>query len=171
MDSEALVCHLLLICFTAETSDAKIAEIWRLFEDLPNGSEGIEGMISVQFGFNNSPEGLNKGFTHSVTIMFNSVAARDAYTGTSSQPAAPKHSALKDVFLPTIKDIIVFDYSPESNPQTFSRNQTQWSHHNVLLILPKNAATNSLLTQSTDLMKATSEHVWSCGLLCFLNQP
>ena len=123
MNSEALVCHLLLICFTEETSDDKITEIWRLFEDLPNGSDGIEGIISVQFGSNNSPEGLNKGFTHSVAIMFNSVASRDAYTGTSSQPAATKHRALKDVFLPTIKDIIVFDYTPESHSPTFNRNQ------------------------------------------------
>ena len=114
MESEPLVCHVLLICFTEDTSEAKIAEIWTLFEDLPNGCDGIEGIISVQCGSNNSPEGLSKGFTHSVVVMFDSVASRDAYTGTSTQPAAIKHLALKDVFLPAIKDIIVFDFSPGS---------------------------------------------------------
>lgn len=123
MDSEALVCHLLLICFTEETSYDKIAEVWSLFEDLPNGSDGVEGIISVQFGTNNSPEELNKGFTHSVVVTFDSVASRDAYTGTSSQPAATKHLALKEVFLPTIKDIIVFDYSPEPYSSKISQNQ------------------------------------------------
>ena len=114
MKTGSLVCHVLLICFTEETSDSKISEICRLFEDLPNGSDGIKGIISVQFGSNNSPEELNKGFTHSIVVTFDSVASRDAYTGTSSQPVAKKHLALKKIFLPSIKDIIVFDFTPGS---------------------------------------------------------
>lgn len=114
MESQLVVYHVLLIRFTEETSEAKINAIWKLFEDLPNGSDGVEGIISVQCGSNNSPEGLNKGFTHSVVMLFDSVSSRDTYTGTSTQPAVSKHLALQEVFLPTIKDIIVLDFSPGS---------------------------------------------------------
>ena len=114
MESQLVVYHVLLIRFTEETSEAKIDAIWKLFEDLPNGSDGVEGIISVQCGSNNSPEGLNQGFTHSVVMLFDSVASRDTYTGTSTQPAVSKHLALQEVFLPAIKDIIVLDFSPGS---------------------------------------------------------
>ncbi len=39
----------------------------------------IEGILSFEYGANNSPEGLNQGMTHVVSLTFVNSEARDAY--------------------------------------------------------------------------------------------
>ena len=39
----------------------------------------IPGILSFEYGVNNSPENLNKGFTHVYLLTFENAAARDTY--------------------------------------------------------------------------------------------
>lgn len=41
--------------------------------------DSIPGIVGYEHGVNNSPEGLNMGFTHVYVFTFTSAAARDAY--------------------------------------------------------------------------------------------
>lgn len=42
----------------------------------------VEGVVSVEWGANNSPEGKNAGFTHCVLMSFENEAARRRYLPT-----------------------------------------------------------------------------------------
>jgi hypothetical protein len=53
--------HVVLFKFTDETTDAQIATIEAAFEELP---EKIPEIQEFEWGPNNSPEGLDKGFTN-----------------------------------------------------------------------------------------------------------
>ncbi|HCS62720.1 MAG TPA: stress protein [Cellvibrio sp.] len=97
-----MIRHILLIKFKAAVDAAQIAASKMLFERMP---EKIEGVVAVEWGLNDSPEGLNKNFTHSVFMTFADEAARSRYL------PHPEHEALKQQFVPLVEDIIVFDYS------------------------------------------------------------
>ena len=62
-------------------------------------------MTEVEFGANDSPEGKNQGYTHCVFMTFRDEDGRNEYL------PHPDHDALKEVFVPTLEDIIVFDYT------------------------------------------------------------
>ncbi len=64
----------------------------------------VDGVVSVEWGINDSPEGLNRGYTHSVLMTFVDEAGRQNYL------PHPEHDALKQVFIPLLEDIVVFDY-------------------------------------------------------------
>lgn len=93
--------HVLLIRFKPECSASDIESLFAHFHRLSNE---IAGLCAVECGVNESPEGLDKGYTHAVLMTFDDAAARDAYL------PHPAHEALKTVFVPMIDDIIVFDY-------------------------------------------------------------
>lgn len=97
-----VVKHILLVKFTAQTSSQDLTSLEHAFYQLQSDIAGIE---SVEFGENNSPEGLSKDYSHAILITFSDVAARDAYLTNSF------HETLKVFFVPMIDDIIVFDYS------------------------------------------------------------
>ncbi len=94
--------HILLIQFTATTQDDEILDVFDVFQSIQDKIPGIE---TVSCGANNSPEGLNKEYTHCVTMDFTDEAARDIYL------PHPAHEELKQQFVPMIENIIVFDYS------------------------------------------------------------
>jgi len=64
----------------------------------------VEGVISVEWGINDSPENKNKGYTHTVLMTFLDEKGRQNYL------PHPEHEALKDIFIPLLEDIVVFDY-------------------------------------------------------------
>lgn len=97
-----MIRHILLIKFKLSADPSKIEQAKALFESMPAKIAGID---SVEWGLNDSPEMLNKEFTHAVLMTFVNEAAREAYL------PHPEHEALKQVFVPLIADIIVFDYS------------------------------------------------------------
>lgn len=97
-----MIRHLLLIEFKPTVDAAQIAAARTLFETIP---EKIEGIVAVEWGLNDSPEGLNKQFTHAVLMTFTDEAARANYL------PHPAHEALKEEFVPLLNDIVVFDYS------------------------------------------------------------
>ena len=96
-----MIRHILLIKFKQEAQSTEIAKLRALFEQMPSK---IEGVLEVEWGLNDSPEGKNQGFTHSVLMTFVDEAGRQNYL------PHPEHDALKDVFRPLLDDIIVFDY-------------------------------------------------------------
>ena len=96
-----MIRHILFVQFTKATDAQKIESIKKLFQTIPTK---INGINSVEFGQNNSPEHLNKGYTHCVNMEFATEESRDVYL------THPEHEKLKEVFVQTIEDIIVFDY-------------------------------------------------------------
>ena len=97
-----MIRHILLIQFKSSATDEEIEKTRELFEAIPNK---IEGVISAEWGVNDSPENLNQNYTHSVLMSFNNESARQHYL------PHPKHDNLKLFFAPIIEDIIVFDYT------------------------------------------------------------
>lgn len=65
----------------------------------------VEGVDSVEWGLNDSPEGKNKHYTHCVMMTFVDEAGRDRYL------PHPEHDVLKEIFRPILEDIVVFDYT------------------------------------------------------------
>lgn len=100
-----MIRHILLIKFKKTAEAFQIEELRELFEMMPNK---INGVLSVEWGLNDSPENLNQDFTHSVVMTFANEQGRQEYL------THPEHDALKEVFEPLLEDIIVFDYQTNS---------------------------------------------------------
>ena len=71
------------------------------FRELPSK---IEQIIGFEWGVNNSPEGLNDGFTHCFLLTFKDEAGRAAYL------PHPAHKAFGDVLRPYNDKVFVIDY-------------------------------------------------------------
>src|SRR5256885_1763300 len=97
----AKVKHIALFKFKEGTAQEYIDEV---FEKLLEISESIEGIEDYVGGMNNSPEGLNQGFTHGFVMTFTDAAARDAYV------AHPDHERFKSGVLPSIESVAIFDF-------------------------------------------------------------
>ncbi|GEM75667.1 Dabb family protein [Vibrio sagamiensis] len=96
-----MIRHVLLINFKTEVTQADIEQVKALFCAIP---KKIEGVKSVEWGVNDSLEGKNKSFTHSVLMTFVDEQGRSNYL------PHPEHETLKKIFSPLLEDIIVFDY-------------------------------------------------------------
>ena len=97
-----MIRHILLIKFKENAEVSEVQKLKMLFEAIP---KKVEGVTSVEWGLNDSPENKNQGYTHSVLMTFADEEGRQNYL------PHPEHDALKDVFRPLLDDIIVFDYS------------------------------------------------------------
>lgn len=97
-----MIRHILLIRFTDAATERQLTKVQHAFLKIP---ELVEGVMSVEWGENNSPEGKNSGFTHCVLMSFYDETARLRYLRHSG------HIALKTIFKPVLRDIIVFDYT------------------------------------------------------------
>jgi hypothetical protein len=93
--------HVAFFKFKADRTPEQIAEVFRLIEDLP---KEIPGILSLTWGPNISPEGLDQGYTHSFIMTFESVAARDNYL------AHPVHQAAVKLLVPQLESVIVCDH-------------------------------------------------------------
>lgn len=97
----AKVKHVGLFKFKEGTSEEQINKMLDEILDLSESVPGIEDYVA---GTNNSPEGLNKGFTHGFVMTFADTAARDAYL------PHPEHERVKALVLPHLEDVVVFDF-------------------------------------------------------------
>jgi stress responsive alpha/beta barrel protein len=97
----AKIKHVGLLRFKEGTSEQ---EIERIFSELMDISENIPGIEDYVSGPNNSPEGLNDGFTHAFVMTFSDVNARDAYL------PHPEHERFKASALPHIEKVLVMDF-------------------------------------------------------------
>jgi hypothetical protein len=93
--------HIVLLKFkegiTQEQIDTLFAEILDLTENVP----GVEDYVA---GTNNSPEGLNKGFTHGFVMTFTDAQTRDAYLNHAD------HQRVKAQILEMMDDGLAFDF-------------------------------------------------------------
>ncbi len=76
LDQKGPVRHVVVFKYKADATEAQIAEITTAFRALKGK---IPGITAFEHGINNSPEGLNQGFTHVYVLTFTDAAARDAY--------------------------------------------------------------------------------------------
>ena len=97
----AKVKHIALMKFKEGTTDEQIQQVLDQLMDLSEAVPGVEDYVA---GANNSPESLNKGYTHGFVMTFTDAAARDAYL------PHDEHERVKTSVLPLVQDVLVFDF-------------------------------------------------------------
>lgn len=108
-----MIRHILFIRFHSSAAQQQIDAVRHAFLNIP---QQVEGVLSVEWGQNDSPEGNNAGFTHCVLMTFKDEAARSRYL------PHPAHDALKAIFKPVLRDIIVLDYILAATQSLFKDN-------------------------------------------------
>jgi hypothetical protein len=93
--------HVVLFKFTESSTEQDIQQIEEAFAALPSQ---IEEIRDFEWGINNSPEGLDKGFTHCFIVTFDSEEGRDIYL------PHPAHQEFVDLVGPHVDDVLVVDY-------------------------------------------------------------
>ena len=93
--------HVVIFRFKPETTAAQLDEVNRAFQNLQNAIPEIK---HFERGLNNSPEGLNRGFTHGYLITFATEADRDAYL------PHPAHKQFVNLLGGKLDEAFVFDY-------------------------------------------------------------
>ncbi|MBO0590054.1 Dabb family protein [Cellulophaga sp. E16_2] len=93
--------HVVLFQFKKGTTAEKIKEIESAFHKLPSK---IKEISSYEWGLNNSPENLNKGFTHCFFLTFKNEEDRAKYL------PHPDHKAFGELLTPHLEDVLVLDY-------------------------------------------------------------
>jgi len=99
--AEPVLRHVVCLKFKADAKPEAIARVEKDFQALKSQ---IPQISQLEWGTNNSPEKLNKGYTHCFTLTFKTEADRDAYL---PHPDHKKFAgSLKDV----LEDALVIDY-------------------------------------------------------------
>jgi hypothetical protein len=98
---ENVLRHVVLFKFKDESSAEDVQVVIDAFMDLPSKIEGIQG---IEYGTNNSPEGLAQGFTHCFLLSFASEQDRDNYL------PHPEHAAFGAILRPHLDKVLVVDY-------------------------------------------------------------
>ena len=93
--------HAVFFQFKESSSAKDVQGVVDAFAALP---KKIDSIIDFQLGTNNSPEGLDDGFTHCFVLTFKDEAGRAKYL------PHPAHKAFGDVLRPHMKDVFVVDY-------------------------------------------------------------
>lgn len=100
-DTKKQLRHVVLFSFKSTSSSDDIKKIEDTFRALPSVIKEIKGF---EWGKNNSPEGLDQGFTHCFLVSFNSEKDREVYL------PHPAHKAFVDVLKPHLEKVLVIDY-------------------------------------------------------------
>jgi hypothetical protein len=101
MQKDSVLRHVVLFKFNEGSTAEDIKEIELAFKALPSKISEIKGL---EWGLNNSPEGLNKGFTHCFFLSFDSEEDRATYL------PHPDHKAFGALLGPHLADVLVVDY-------------------------------------------------------------
>tara|TARA_R110002051_G_scaffold94972_2_gene164866 strand:- start:5110 stop:5520 length:411 start_codon:yes stop_codon:yes gene_type:complete len=99
--TDSLLRHTVFFKFKEGTTSAQIKQVEDAFSALPSKIEQIKG---YEWGLNNSPEGLDKGFTHAFILTFKSEEDRAIYL------PHPDHKAFGAVLTPHLEDVFVVDF-------------------------------------------------------------
>lgn len=99
--ADSVLRHVVLFKFKPGTSAMDIQKVEEAFSALPGK---IPQIIGYEWGTNNSPEGLDKGFTHCFFLSFSSEEDRAIYL------PHPDHKAFGAVLGPHLDDVLVLDY-------------------------------------------------------------
>ncbi|GAB5554433.1 MAG: hypothetical protein Sapg2KO_40240 [Saprospiraceae bacterium] len=93
--------HVVMFKFKTESTPEDIQKVEEAFAALPTQIPEIK---DFEWGLNNSPEGLNKDFTHCFLVTFETEEARTVYL------PHPAHQAFVEVLSPHLEDVMVMDY-------------------------------------------------------------
>lgn len=105
--SNQVLRHAVFFSFKEEASDEDVQSVADAFAALPSK---IDAIIDFSWGTNNSPEGLDDGFTHCFLLTFQDEAGRAKYL------PHPDHKAFGDVLRPHMKDVFVIDWWGDAQP-------------------------------------------------------
>jgi len=97
-----MIKHVVLLKFSEEATTERRANLAAAFAGL---ATQIPEILSLEWGLNVSPEGLDKGFTHCFLVTFKDEAARDVYL------PHPAHLAFVGELKPWLADVVVIDYA------------------------------------------------------------
>ena len=100
-----LLRHVVLFKFKDGTAPADIKKVEDAFRALPSKIKEIK---TLEWGINNSPEGLSQGFTHCFFVTFSSEKDRETYL------PHPAHQAFGNVLKPQLDKVLVVDYWTEN---------------------------------------------------------
>lgn len=93
--------HVVMFKFKDTSSAADVKKV----EDAFHGLKGkIKQIKAYEWGTNNSPEGLDNGFTHLFFVTFKSEEDRAIYL------PHPDHKAFVEVLMPHLDKVMVLDY-------------------------------------------------------------
>ena len=101
VESSQRLRHVVLFKFKEGVDPAAIATVEQAFAALPGK---IPQIMEFEWGLNNSPEGLDKGFTHCYLLTFASEEDRAIYL------PHPDHQAFGDLLTDILEDVTVVDY-------------------------------------------------------------
>src|SRR2546423_15699860 len=93
--------HIALLKFKDGTSEEQLN---KLFDELLDLSETVDGIEDYVSGTNTSPEGKTGGHTHGFIMTFTNAAARDAYL------THAEHEKFKANAMPVVESVIIFDF-------------------------------------------------------------
>ena len=93
--------HAVFFSFKNESSEEDIQGVVNAFRELPSK---VKEITDFAWGTNNSPEGLNDGFTHCFLLTFKDEAGRAVYLPHDA------HKAFGNVLRPHMKSVFVVDY-------------------------------------------------------------
>jgi hypothetical protein len=96
-----LVRHMVICRFKEGTTTEKANDLLSLILKMKGR---IPGIVGIEAGPYESPEGMNAGYTHGFLVTFESPAARDVYL------PHPEHVVVRDALLPHIDSVIAFDF-------------------------------------------------------------
>jgi len=98
---KALLRHVVLFKFKEGADQSAITKAEKAFAGLKNKIPEIQ---DFEWGLNNSPEGLDKGFTHCYFLTFKSEEDRAVYL------PHPDHKAFGGLLKDILDDVLVVDY-------------------------------------------------------------
>ena len=98
---DSLLRHVVMFSFKEDSYPSGVAAVQDAFAALP---AKIPEIHSFEWGTNNSPEGLDKGYTHLFFVTFKSEADRATYL------PHPDHQAFVEVLKPHLNEVLVLDY-------------------------------------------------------------
>ena len=93
--------HIALLKFKDGTSEEQIN---KLFDELLDLSESVDGIEDYVSGNNTSPEGKSAGYSHAFIMTFRDSAARDAYLGHAEHQTFQAHAA------EVVDSVVVVDF-------------------------------------------------------------
>ncbi len=96
--------HVVLFKFKDSSSVENVKSVEAAFRNLQNEIPEIKGF---EWGTNNSPEGLDNGFTHVFFVSFTSEEDRAVYL------PHPKHKEFVEILKPHLDKALVVDYWAE----------------------------------------------------------
>lgn len=97
-----MIRHILFITLIEDALPDQINAVRMAFLHI---SQQVEGVTSMEWGANNSPEAKNAGFTHCVLMTFADETTRQRYL------PHPAHDVLKSIFRPVLQDIVVLGFT------------------------------------------------------------